>query len=595
MKARLIVSLFLLFSFSSLNAQNKIILREGIEQYSIGKYLLIYKDDSKLLTIDQIASGNYDKKFFKSDKDILDFSVNGSTFWIKIIVDDSSITSQDWYLKLDYPITEDVIFYKKTGAVFLQKQSGARFPFTNREFKIPTILFRLPINYGEVNIYYLQISGGESKVIPLELISAKAFVNDEVPKSFFKGGFYGILAIMIVYNLFLFLSVKDKTYLYYVLYVLSYTIYQFSYEGYSFQYFWEVPINVAWFLTLVSLSSISIAWLLLSREFLQTKTYVPKTDYLLKALIASSIIILLLSFIQSVHINTIIATINIMVIIVVGFIVAIIAYRNENKSALFYLLAVTGTLFGIFVRGLRTFGFIDESLFTQNILQYGILWEVSILSFALGNRINTIKAEKEKEKALIRSNIAADLHDEIGSNLSSISMLGQLINQKISTDDEVKSLLDKISDTAKESSESIRDIVWFINPSNDTSETLVTRIKDCAYKLLSGINYKFNMPENIFESVNDLKARRQIFFILKEAITNAAKHSHASIIEITAEKNDKILKFVIKDNGVGIDEINTTTGNGFINMKKRAEQIKAKLKIIQIEKNAGTEVELTLT
>lgn len=220
----------------------------------------------------------------------------------------------------------------------------------------------------------------------------------------------------------------------------------------------------------------------------------------------------------------------------------------------------------------------------------GILLTVSLIV----NRIYMIKNRMEKEKQIIRRNIASDLHDEIGSNLSSISMLVQLASQKVSNEPILKNMLDKISQITRESSESIRDIVWFINPANDTSANLVDRIKECSSKLLPGIKHEINIPQDVFDSIKDLRVRRHILLILKEAITNTAKHSQARFMEVQSQKNDSTLQFIIRDNGIGIDEKMSYSGNGLTNMRQRAEQINAVLNIVSNKNSCGTEIELVL-
>ncbi|MBM4172010.1 MAG: hypothetical protein FJ214_09105 [Ignavibacteria bacterium] len=191
----------------------------------------------------------------------------------------------------------------------------------------------------------------------------------------------------------------------------------------------------------------------------------------------------------------------------------------------------------------------------------------------------------------IRFGIASDLHDEIGSNLSSISVDSQALLQSNKLDKTEYELSSDISKTAIETIEAIRDIIWFINPKNDLGEEMVFKMKQTAAKLLVNINWTFEATAGIKMDFFNLEERRNIFLLFKEALTNVVRHSDATncIIRLTgAAKN---FSLIIHDNGIGFDTNNVHQNNGLRNMKIRSEKIGGKL-LIESLINNGTKVEL---
>ncbi len=270
--------------------------------------------------------------------------------------------------------------------------------------------------------------------------------------------------------------------------------------------------------------------------------------------------------------------------------IGILSIKKGNKNAIFYLTATLILIIGSFFRIFKRFGILDISVFTDYGFNMGILSEMTILSFALGNRINTIKQEEEKEKALIRSRIASDLHDEIGSNLSSISLSSQLIKKSSNLSDKIKNQLEEITITTKETADSIRDIIWFINPEHDKADNLLSKMQDTATRMLPGLNYTFINNNKI--NIKNLQSRRNLFLIYKEILNNIAKHSEAKNVFINIEDNPSSFQLKINDDGKSFDKENIKHGNGLKNIRKRVNELNGKLEV-ESKIDTGTLISIT--
>lgn len=190
-----------------------------------------------------------------------------------------------------------------------------------------------------------------------------------------------------------------------------------------------------------------------------------------------------------------------------------------------------------------------------------------------------IEQEKEIEKQKIRNRIAQDLHDEIGSNLSSISLMSDLIQRTEKSDPDSKNKIKRIHQVAKDSSQAMRDIVWITNPTSDNLKDLITKMNESANDMLSGVNWKFDFPGEKTEINLSPETKRNVFLIFKEALNNIIKHSGAKNVIIKLVISKKNLLLAIKDNGMGFNAVKGFSGNGLKNMQNRATEINGILKL----------------
>jgi streptogramin lyase len=188
----------------------------------------------------------------------------------------------------------------------------------------------------------------------------------------------------------------------------------------------------------------------------------------------------------------------------------------------------------------------------------------------------------------VRTRIATDLHDDIGSSLTQIGLLSELARLHGDSD-----TLSEIAGISRQLAGAVSDIVWAMNPRNDYMSSLSRRIRRFATDLLggSGVELHFRLPQEDQEARTGLEVRRQTFLIFKEAVHNVARHARASRVEIELEITKDVLQLSIKDNGTGFESGALQDGNGIFNMKQRASQIRASLAVVSAP-GLGTSVTL---
>lgn len=191
--------------------------------------------------------------------------------------------------------------------------------------------------------------------------------------------------------------------------------------------------------------------------------------------------------------------------------------------------------------------------------------------------------ELEREHNSERSRIAADLHDDIGATLSSISIISEAALQKERMGDSLNTigLLEKIGRSARETMGNMGDIVWAINPRNDDVMHLVNRMEAFAFEMLSHKNIEVDFASSGNGILSGLSPdhRKNIYLIFKEAINNIAKYSQASRVRIRFEVINNRLDLSIRDNGIGFDMEKQKKGNGLRTMPERARQIDAEFRL----------------
>lgn len=187
----------------------------------------------------------------------------------------------------------------------------------------------------------------------------------------------------------------------------------------------------------------------------------------------------------------------------------------------------------------------------------------------------------------IRNRIATDLHDDIGSTLTNISLLSELTRKNLQANGEANMFLHRISEEVQGSSQALDDIVWSINTNNDTLEQTVARMRRYAAEIFdaANIHYELRLDERFAQHRLNMEQRRDCFLIFKEIINNVYKHAAATkvFIEIWPDRNQLYMK--IKDNGRGFDPSIITHRNGIKNIRYRVEKWKGD---VAIESSPGT-------
>lgn len=204
--------------------------------------------------------------------------------------------------------------------------------------------------------------------------------------------------------------------------------------------------------------------------------------------------------------------------------------------------------------------------------------------------------ERFTELERVRKRIATDLHDDIGSALTQISILSEVVHRRIGADDSpVAEPLALIADSSRELVDSMSDIVWAINPNKDRLNDLLGRMRRFAADMLTArsIEFQFQTPDAEKDVQIGANIRREVFLIFKESINNLVKHSGCSRVEVRFQIEEDYLELTACDNGKGFDTSAESDGHGLSSMRDRAASLGAEIGIVS-ESGRGTIITLNV-
>jgi signal transduction histidine kinase len=236
----------------------------------------------------------------------------------------------------------------------------------------------------------------------------------------------------------------------------------------------------------------------------------------------------------------------------------------------------------------------NEDLLGLSSMHYvylGTLADIIIFSAAMSYKIKDLMLKVTEE----RGRLSRDLHDEIGATLSGVTLMSELVKNKLQngSGENLVGYIERISNESRLLTEKMNDIIWAANPGNDSLEKIILRIQYYAGGICSAKNIRFHhsKPAEINDRALTTTTKNNLYLISKEAINNAVKYSGAGNIWFSVGKNGNHYQVLIRDDGSGFEMNGNANGNGLKNMKIRAEEMGA---AIQINSGAGqgTNVEL---
>ncbi|BBP73066.1 hybrid sensor histidine kinase/response regulator [Pseudomonas sp. Seg1] len=372
---------------------------EFTQSLPLGRSLQVFEDPSGQASIADVRAQAAAGNFKAHDKATLNAGYSRSAFWLKIDLHyrpSNPAAQRSWLLELAYPPLDHLDLYlpDANGDYRLIRQTGDALPFASREISQNNYLFDLAFEPDQKQTVYLRLASEGSIQAPVTLWSSTAYLEDQPVRLYVLGIIYGVLLGMLVYNLFIYLSVRDTSYLYYIFYIASFGLYQLSVNGAAVEYFWP---NNPWWANAATPFFIGCAGLFgsqFARSFLQTKTHSPWLDRLLIGLIAFGALVIGLSLMTSYALALRLATTLALTFTVVIFAAGILAWWRGLRVARYFIIAWSAFLLGGLINTLMVLGFLPNVFLTMYASQIGSAIEVALLSLALADRINAMREQQ---------------------------------------------------------------------------------------------------------------------------------------------------------------------------------------------------------
>lgn len=373
----------------------------GTRHIPLGKVMQVFEDREGSASIAQVSAPIFASRFRTHDADVLNAGYSTSVFWLKVdlhYVATADATPRQWLLELAYPPMDHLELYlpDADGVFRLAQRTGDALPYDTRQIRQNNYLFELPLAPGQSTTAYLRLHSQGSVQAPLALWSAEAYMEDQPTRLYVLGMIYGVLLVMLVYNLFLYLSVRDVSYLYYILYIASFGLYQVSVNGAGVAYLWP---DSPWWANAATPFFIGAAGLFgcqFARHFLRLGKLSRGYDRLLQLLMLGGVLVMVLAVSMRYGIALRMATVLALLFTVSIFSAGLYAWVRGVRVARWFIIAWSAFLLGGLVNTLMVLGYLPNVFITMYASQLGAALEVALLSLALADRINSMRERQSQ-------------------------------------------------------------------------------------------------------------------------------------------------------------------------------------------------------
>lgn len=460
-------------------------------------------------TADEVTLDDVEQlKFRKGKASVINLGVPDSTYWIHATLEFTEACSK--YLEFDsHGITTlDAYVISETGKKKIYKlgfkENFGDWPIPNHNYTIP-----IEGGAGEEIKLYIRLHSNQQLLVPVRLFSPNEYWSGNLRDNLIFGIYFGIIFVMIFYNLFLFASVKDINYLYYVIYIFTVGLAQASVLGYSQVYLWP---NSEWLQlngTILTGALSGIFTIVFVIYFLKTAKFTPVLHKILWGVLALDVVAIVFLFVgmptQSFNIVNAVAGLGSILVLVTG----ITILRKGFLPAKFFIVAYSFFLLSVIVYVLKDYGVLPYNEFTSKSVISGSAFEIVLLSLALANRINVLRKEKEESQAE-----ALRVSRE---------------NEKIIREQNIM-LEQKVNERTLELQEANEELTVTLSNLRDTQTQLVDAEKMASLgQLTAGIAHEINNPINFVTSnITPLKRDLDEMYELID--------KYAEVTEETADK-----------------------------------------------------------
>lgn len=487
--------LFLIFISNIAYTQNIISYNNPDSIIKIGNKVLLLEDKNNKLTINEALNSNL---FIKSNQIVPNFQISKSTFWIKFKIKNNT-SLKSLLLDLPYPTIDSISFLSLNSKnTYTIEKTGEYLPFYLRLYHHQNYIFNLSLAPFETKTYILRVRASEQMQLPLLLGSEKYILESLHDTDLYFGVYAGIIIAMLFYNLFLYFIVKDSTYILYVFYILFVGLTQGCILGYTSRYLYPNSIFLSNFMMILIPAMSGVCGLFFVKSYLSAKKTVYSLVKYLNLFLLIYGIIIFLGILGYYQLANLIMQVNAGLLSFFGFFIGYKAFKNGYKPALFFLIAWSVFLLSVIVYVLKNLNVLPYNNLTLYALQIGSALEVLLLSFALADKINIYKAEKEKSQA---------------QTLSAVQENERMAReQNVILERNVEERTSELLTTNKNLNKTLTDL-------KEAQMQLVEAEKMASLgQLTAGIAHEINNPIN-FVTSNIAPLRRDVD-VLVDAITN---------------------------------------------------------------------------
>jgi signal transduction histidine kinase/CheY-like chemotaxis protein len=387
----------------NLYASDTLYINKTIDKIDIYRNLSILNDSSKTLNINDIVKGSAGLSFHKNHEPKLNFKFSGSTYWLRLIVKNTTDHPINYLFEISNPDLDYVNFYEvNNGQILRSVNTGELMDVKSREIYNRNFLFHISIDSGVVRTYYLSINNNSHACsIPVSLMEQSYFEKFNNKTDAFNWFIYGFLIFIIIFNIYLYVALKDRVNLYYSLSLLFALITFMHYDGYLYL---VNPSHIIENLKWINPSLYTVFLLLFIRSFVANNDRFVRINKLINPLII--IVIIVPVAYNFPYPFSLITDLGLPVLMLIAFIfiikMAISGYRRDYLPSQLLILAYVMVFLGLLIHQLKEFNIITPNFFVIDAIKIGLTLQNIIITIAVLERF---RIHQNNDKLTIEENL----------------------------------------------------------------------------------------------------------------------------------------------------------------------------------------------
>ncbi|WAC14497.1 sensor histidine kinase [Dyadobacter pollutisoli] len=604
MKKYCYLLVFLLVNSLGLKA-GTIALKDVHVSYDLAKDMKLLVDEPGSLTFHDVLKRTAD--FKKMEQPVLNFGPSDVAVWLRFVIRNDA--GKEWFLHIGAPFLTEIDLYKTDGkGGFIKSEMSSARPFAERPVLTTQMILPLNAAGGETVVYYLRVRSNAVLRVPLEVATMQYLFEQSQSVDIWNGMYFGLILALVLYNLFVFISLRERAYLFYVFYVFFIALNIAYTKGYFLQF--VVPGFPQANHSNFTGSLACIFLLLFARTFLDTGLRVRHSWKIENVLFLLCIICIAISLngqrLEGFVLIWVISLLVIIYILIASTIVVLKGFRPARffrfgpgiiseemrqcgfKPARIFLFGFFILSAGIIIYALKDQAILPQNWFTENAYILGSALEAIILSYALAKKLHIYKREKEESQLealaqatlfshqLIesqeneRKRVAAELHDSLGQSLGMVKnkvlMLKRDMEKPLAKEKHVTDLEKMVGENIQE----VRNISYNLRPLHldllGITQSVNSLLEDVMESGTLYIVTDIELFDNLLSKSNEIN----VFRIIQECFNNIVKHAQATEARISIRREQNELKITIADNGIGMQQAGRgKNGFGLLGIRER--------------------------
>ncbi len=400
--------------------------------------------DNDFPTFEQLQGNEAELQWQEAQGGAVGLGFRSAPHWFRFELEPMPGDARKRYLQIPEALLNRIdVFVVRDGEVVHQQSMGQDFPFDQRPVAHRSFVMPVELSGERPSRFYVRIQANSSLQFEPIFWDPQAFSESTRLESIASGLFYGFMLMMLVYNLFTYFVVRDRSYLYYIFVVAVFMLFMGSLHGDAYQFLW--PGQVWWNETSVTfaVAALSVVTFIFTISFLELRQNWPRAYYVLSAMLVFAFVLVGLSFVLDYNLTIRINSMTGLIVMPTVMFVGIVMWSRGHHHARYFVMAWLAWMLGISILALSKFGVLPYNAVTANGAQLGVVLKAVLLSFGLGDRINQERAGRlraQEELIAAKESVNQELEARVKARTSEL----ETALQKLET---VNQFLEEVSNT----------------------------------------------------------------------------------------------------------------------------------------------------